>query len=415
MIVKSRFFYGYWIVLAGLIILTLTSGFAFFGFSIFNKPIADEFGWSRGEVTAAFSLFTIIAAVLSPVVGRLTDKRGPHQVLFLGTIVIALALFLLSRTSALWNYYLLHLCLGTGHVLLGTIPISIIISNWFYRARGTMQGLAFTGIGLGGIVLAAPVGSYLIPGLGWRNAYIAIAFFLLVIMLLLQFFVIKEYPRQKGLNPYGQETLAMLGDQDSKIVETAGLNRKEAMGTLAFWIIALTSMVYGASLTAALQNQVSILTEQGFTATSAVAAIGVVGIGSAVGKLIFGFLCDRINPKYAAAISYVFTASSLIIMIQARSMASLWLFAVIHGLGHGGWAPNLAMLALSYFGKRHYGAVLGGIHLLYMAGLAIGPMIAGFAYDQTGSYRLVLMVLAILCFVSVPIITFIKKPEIASK
>jgi len=309
---------------------------------------------------------------------------------------------------------LLHLCLGLGHVLLGTIPLSIILSNWFYRLRGTMQGLAFTGIGLGGILLAAPIGNYLIPNLGWRNAYLVIALFLLFTMLLLLFFVVKNHPRQKGLRPYGQEATEVADDYGSKTRGTTSLNRKEAIGTLTFWIIALTSMVYGMSLTAALQNQVSILTEQGFTATNAVVAIGIVGLGSATGKFIFGYLCDRINPKYAAAISYALTASSLIIMIQARSMAHLWLFAVIHGLGHGGWAPNLAMLAVSYFGLKHYGAVLGAMHLLYMTGLAIGPVIAGFAYDQTGSYRLVLIVFAVLCFVSVPLISLIRKPKIIS-
>jgi len=243
---------------------------------------------------------------------------------------------------------------------------------------------------------------------------LVIALFLLFIMLPLLLFIVKNHPHQKGLHPYGQEVAEVADDHGSKTRETTGLNRKEAMGTLTFWIIALTSMVYGASLTAALQNQVSILTEQGFTATNAVAAIGIVGIGSAVGKLIFGYLCDRINPKYAAAISYALTASSLIIMIQARSMAHLWLFAVIHGLGHGGWAPNLAMLAASYFGLKQYGTVLGAIHLLYMTGLAIGPMVAGFAYDQTGSYHLVLTVFAILCFVSIPLIAVIRKPKIVS-
>ena len=414
MIIRNKFFYGYWIVLAGMVILTLNAGFAFFGFSVFNKPIADEFGWSRGEVTVAFSIFIITAAILSPIVGWLTDKRGPRQVLFLGTIVLPLALFLLSRTSALWNYYLFHLCLGIGHVLLQTIPLSIIISNWFHRLRGTMQGLAFTGIGLGGIVLAAPIGNYLIPNIGWSNTYLVMALFLLFIMLPLLLFIVKNHPYQKGLHPYGQEVAEVADGHGSKAKEITGLSLKEATGTLTFWVIALTSMVYGASLTAALQNQVSILTEQGFTATSAVAAIGIVGLGSAVGKLIFGYLCDRINPKYAAAISYALTASSLIIMIQARSMAHLWLFAVIHGLGHGGWAPNLAMLAASYFGLKQYGTVLGTIHLLYMTGLAIGPMVAGFAYDQTGSYHLVLTVFAILCFVSIPLIAVIRKPKIVS-
>ena len=411
MIIQKKFFYGYWIVLAGLITLTLTSGFAFFGFSVFNKTIADEFGWSRGEVTAAFSVFMLTVAILSPIVGRLTDRHGPRHVLFLGTTVMSLTLFLLSRTSAIWNYYLLHLCLGIGNVLLGTIPVSIILTNWFSQLRGTMQGLAFTGIGLGGIVLAAPIGNYLIPNLGWRSSYLVMALFLLVTMFPLIFFVVKDHPYQKGLRPYGQELAAVAEAHSSKTKGTTGLSLKETLQGPTFWIIGLTSAVYGLSLTAAVQNQVSILTEQGFTATSAVAAIGIVGLGSAVGKFLFGFLCDRIDSKYAAAISYILTASSLIIMIQARSMAHLWLFAVLHGLGHGGWAPNLAMLAASYFGLKHYGAVLGAIHLLYMAGVAIGPMIAGFAYDQIGSYHLVLMVLAGLCFVSAPLIAAIRKPK----
>ena len=99
MTIKNRFFYGYWIVLAGFAIMTLSSGLAFYGFSVLNKPIADDLGWSRGEVTAAFFAFMLAMAIVSPIVGQLTDRRGPRQVLFLGIIVMSLALILLSKTS----------------------------------------------------------------------------------------------------------------------------------------------------------------------------------------------------------------------------------------------------------------------------------------------------------------------------
>ena len=397
--------------MAVFLITALNAGLGFYGFSVLNKPIADEFGWSRGEVTAAFFVFLMVVAAGSPIVGRLVDKRGARQLLFFGTIAMSLALFLLSRTSAIWNFYLLHLCLGIGFVFLGTVPISILLSSWFYRSRGTIQGLAFTGIGIGGLAMAPLIGNYLIPNLGWRNAYLVMAFLLLVITLPLLFFVVKNHPRQNVLHPYGQEVAEVPDDYSSKTKGITGLSLKEAMGTLTFWIIVPTSAVYGMSATAAMQNQVSILTEQGFTATSAVAAIGAIGLFSAVGKFLFGYLCDRIGPKYATAISYALTAFSLVTMTQARSMAHLWLYVVLSGLGQGGWAPNLAMLALHYFGLKHYGAVLGAIHLIFWVGAAVGPMIAGFAYDQTGSYRLILWVIAGLCFVSIPLITVIRKSK----
>ena len=135
-----------------------------------------------------------------------------------------------------------------------------------------------------------------------------------------------------------------------------------------------------------------------------------IGLFSAVGKFLFGYLCDRIDPKYAAAIAYTLVAFSLITMIQIRSMVHLWLYALLMGLGQGGWAPNLAMLTGNYFGSKHYGAVLGAIHLIFFAGEAVGPMIMGFTYDQTGSYRLILVVFVWLCLASVPLISVIRKP-----
>ena len=165
-------------------------------------------------------------------------------------------------------------------------------------------------------------------------------------------------------------------------------------------------------MTGALQNQVSILGGQGFGAAEAVVAIGVVGLFSGAGKFLFGFLCDHIEPKYAAAIAYALVGFSLLVVVQARSLAYLWVYAVLLGLGQGGWAPNLAMLAANNFGLKHYGTVLGGMHLIFFAGEAIGPTLAGLVYDQSGSYRLILVIFAVLCFVSIPVITAARKPEV---
>jgi MFS family permease len=164
-------------------------------------------------------------------------------------------------------------------------------------------------------------------------------------------------------------------------------------------------------MTAPLMNQVSILGEQGFTSVEAVSAIGLLGLFSAFGKFLFGFLCDRVNPRYATAISYALIAFCLVVMLHAHTSAHLLLYAVFMGLGQGGWAPNIAMLTAYYFGRKHYGVVLGAVHLIFITGEAVGPMIAGFAFDRTGSYRMILTLFALLCFISVPLIAFIKKPK----
>ncbi len=407
---SKRLFYGYWIVLSGFIVLTVSNGLGFYGFSVLNKPVGDEFGWSRSAVTAAFSAFIIGAAVFSPLVGRFTDKRGPSKTFFLGIVVMSLSFFLLSRTTAVWNYCLLHFLLGIGLVLLGPIPVSVIITSWFYRFRGTMQGLAFTGIGVGGLIFAPLIGNYFIPNFGWRTTYLFMAVLVLGAMMPLECFVVRDLPEQKGLSPYGFGEPGITNSKGSELESLTGLSLRNAMREKTFWIIGLTSAIYGMCINAGLQNQVSILTEHNFRVADAVMAIGFVGLSSAIGKFLFGLLCDWINSKYASSLAYALVALSLFTMIQASTRLHLWVYAALMGLGQGGWAPNMAMLSVGYFGLKHYGAVLGAVHLTFMLGESLGPILAGLAYDQTGNYHFVLFLMGCSGIACAALIAIIKKP-----
>jgi len=410
----TRFFYGYWIVLAGFVTLTLSSGLTYYGFSVMNKPVADWFGWSRGEVTLGFTCFAVAMAVTSPLVGRLTDKRGPRQVLIIGTIVLAVCLILLSRISSLWSYCVLHFGLGMAMTILGAVPISVLITNWFHRLRGTMQGLSFIGLGFGGFAFGPLIGNHLIPNLGWRDTYAVLALLSAVIMALVILFLVRNHPRDKGLSPYGAEATEMLDAHRLQAEKAPGLSLKETLGTSAFWLISLTAAVYGMALTGGLQNLASILTTKPeFTAGDAAFAVGVVGLCSAAGKFVFGYLCDRIDPKYTTAAAYAFTGLSLAVLMLAHSMYHLWLYGILLGLGMGGWAPNTAMLANRYFGMRQYGTILGNIHLIFMLGEAVGPALVGRVYDQTLTYNTILITLSILCTAAIPLIIIIRKPVLS--
>jgi sugar phosphate permease len=385
-----KFFYGYWIVVAGFVILTVSNGLAWYGFSVMNAPVADWFHWSRSEVALGFTFLAVAMAVISPFVGRLTDNRGPRQVLIIGTVVLSLSLLLLSRTSALWSYYLLHAGLGMASALLGPVPISVIISNWFRRLRGTMQGITFIGIGFGGVVFGPFIGNYLIPNLGWRNAYVVTGLLSAVIMTLVILFLVRNHPQDKGLSPYGVEATEAAKEQVSEASKTSGLSLKEALGMSAFWLIALTFAVYGIGLTGSIQNLVSIVTSQEFTAGQAAFVIGIIGLFSAAGKFAFGYLGDRINPKYNTAIAYALTALSLITLALARSIHHLRLYGILVGLGMGGWAPNTAALTANYFGLKQYGTILGTIHLIFMAAEAAGPALVALAFERSATYHSIL-------------------------
>jgi MFS family permease len=415
--IMRKFFYGYWIVLAGFITLTLSSGLTFYGFSVMNQSVAadPQFHWSPGQVTLAFTFFAVAMAVTSPLVGRLTDKRGPRQVLVIGTVVLALSLVLLSTISSLWSYCLLHFALGMSMTILGAVPISVLISNWFHRRRATMQGLSFIGLGFGGFAFGPPIRNYLIPNLGWRHTYVALALLSAVIMALVILCVVRNQPRDKGLSPYGAGVAKAANDRRPETEKAAGLTVRETLSRSAFWLISLTAAVYGMGLNGGLQNLERILTARPeFTPGDAAFAVGVVGLSSAAGKFVFGYLCDRIDPKYTTAAAYAFTASSLAVLTLAHSVYHLWLFGILLGLGMGGWAPNTATLAANYFGQRQYGTILGNIHLIFMLGEAVGPALVGRVYDQTLTYNTILLILSVLCAAGIPLIIIIRKPKLTS-
>jgi len=406
-----KFFYGYWIVVAGFVTLTMSNGLAWYGFSVLNTPVADEFGWSRSEAALGFTFLAVAMAVMSPFVGRLTDNRGPRQVMIIGTVVLSLSLLLLSKTSSLWNYYLLHLSLGMAMALLGPVPISVIISNWFHRLRGTMQGISFIGIGFGGVVFGPLTGNYLIPNFGWRGAYLVTGLLSAIIMTLVIIFLVKNHPRDKGLTPYGAEATEITDNNESEPVKIPGLTLKKVLGMSAFWLIALTFGIYGIGLTGSIQNLVSIVTSQEFTAGQAAFVIGIIGLFSAAGKFAFGYLSDKIDPKYNTAIAYALTGLSLITLALARSIHHLWLYGILVGVGMGGWAPNTAALTANYFGLKQYGVILGTIHLVFMSAEAAGPALVALAFERGATYNSILIILSILCAVAIPLIIIIKKPD----
>ncbi len=411
---RPRVFYGYWVVVATFFCLLLVSGFGFFNFSLFVKPLEADFGWSRGGIMVAFTILNLAMGAASPFIGRIVDRYGARKVIFVGALIGSLGFVLLSQVSALWHFYVGWSVAGVGLAAMGIVPASAVVSNWFERKRGLAIGIMSAGIGAGGFVLAPVIGGYLIPDFGWRVAYLASASLTLGLIIPLALLVIKQKPADMGLYPDGIETPEAIAVSKSSLSASEGLTLKEALATSSFWLIVSSFLLSGFTQIGLAQTHIPYLQDIGFSEAVAAGALSSVGIGSLIGKLGFGWLCDRIQAKYVYSMGLGLQLVSIVILMSVGSaspLAVIWLYAIIMGLGLGSWLPTLSMLVSTNFGLVSYGTIFGTVSLAHSVGAAIGPLVAGYMYDITSKYHSAFIIFLVLSLVVVPVILLVRHPK----
>ncbi len=406
---KPGIFYGYWILAACFVCLCIFSGVGMWAFGIFFKPVMHEFGWTRAAVSLAFTMLYLVQGLFQPVAGRFTDRYGPRKVIFVGALVAGLGFVLLSLTRGLWHYYLFYAVVGVGSSAIGLVPISALISNWFTERRGAALGIATTGIGVGGIIFSPLIGTCLIPAYGWRPTFFILALLIWLIVLPVTFLVTRDRPKVSA--PPQEERLTV----EAQVVGSAPSNRndwtlKRALKTSTFWLIVLGFLLTNLTSIGIFQHQVNHFTDIGLSTAVAAASLSLVGLGSTIGKVSFGFLSDRFRPRHCAAISFSFQAVSIAVLLSVKSEALVWLYAVLMGIGMGGWAPLIPQLVTVNFGAVSFGIILGTMRLIQNFGIVLGPLVAGYAYDITHTYQWLFLIFLALYAVAIPSIIAARRP-----
>ena len=184
-----------WVVVGAVwVTLAIASGL-YFSFPVFFVALLEEFGWSRGATAAAFSISSIVQGLLSPVVGTLVDRLGPRRVILSGTFVLGGACLLASRIGSLWSLYLVTGVLAAAGVCaVSWVPSGALIARWFAERRGSMMGIAFSGMGAGVLVMG-PLAQWLIDGYGWRTAYLVLGTGTLAVLIPIVWFGVQDAPR----------------------------------------------------------------------------------------------------------------------------------------------------------------------------------------------------------------------------
>lgn len=410
----SRFFYGYWIVAFAFLCLTICIGCGSFVFSLFVSPLQAELHWSRGEIMMGFTIFWVMMGVASPLFGRVLDRHGARRAIPLGAIVMGLGFLVVSVMDSLLLFYLGYVLVGVGAAGIGPVPTSAIVSNWFRKKRGTAVGITSAGIGAGGFIMA-PIVGYLLSAFDWRTAYLSMAVIVWVSIIPLSLLLVRTRPEDVGLHPDGALEAEETHRTGAGNGVVWGFSLRQAAATLPFWLIAVSYLLGNFSSMGGLQAQVPNLNDIGFPTATAAAALGAIGFGSGVGKVFFGWLCDRMQPRLASAIGLTLQCAAVLILLQLRSdspAALIWTYALLMGFGAGSWLPTMSMLVSGSFGLAFYGSVFGVVNLAQSVGTAVGPLVAGVMYDTMGTYRWAFMLFAALYAIAIPAVLLVRRPKL---
>jgi MFS family permease len=398
---KPRFFYGYVVVGAGIIIQLIIIGMGS-TYGVFFNPLLEEFEWTRAVLSGASALSLLLMGFLAIVAGGLTDRFGPRVVMSVCGLLFSLGFLLMSRINDVWQLYLVYgvlVAFGSGAV--DVIPLSIT-ARWFVKKRGFMSGVVKVGTGLGMFIMPLVAGG-LIGAYEWRTAYVILGVIAIVVVIPFSQ-LLRRGPEPTP--PAGGEEPAGAGG--SRVVREEGLSLREAARTRQFWTLCITYLLIFFYANTIVLHIVPHASDLNFSVASAAGVLSTVGALSVVGRLVMGYVGDRIGNKRAIIICFVIAIATLAWLQFAREVWSLYLFAVIYGFAHGGFFAILSPIVAGLFGTYSQGANLGVVIFSGTIGGSIGPVLAGHVFDVTHSYRLVFIILLVLAVIGLLLIMSLK-------
>ncbi len=390
----KRPYYG-WVIVA-VVFVTMGVGVnARTAFSLLFPPILAEFGWDQGVTAGAFSFGFLVSAGLSPVLGRLMDRHGPRLVIEAGVLLMGTGLLLATLVRQPWQLYAtLGVLVGGGSVCLGYAGQSLFLPNWFVRRRGLAMSIAFSGVGVGSIVLL-PSMQMLIEHAGWRAACVAMGALVLAVLVPLNL-LLRQRPEDIGLLPDGDRAAAAVtaGRPGTNVVDAAWAaidwTLPRAVHTARFWWLALGYFCALYAWYAVQVHQTKYLVEIGFTSTLAAWALGIVSLAGIPGQIMLGHLSDRIGREWvwtAGSCGFAICYVALLAMDQVPSVVLLYLMVIAQGMLGYGITSVFGAIPAEIFQGRHYGSVFGTLMLSAIGGGAAGPFVTGVLHDATGNYR----------------------------
>lgn len=352
-------------------------------FGVFLTTLSHEFGWSRGQVSLAFTLATLTAMVTMPLTGWLTDRLGARRPILVCTAAFgALYTSMALLTAHLWHLYGVFLLLGLVGPGTSAVPHASLISRWFTQRRGLALGIAMCGTALGGVIWPS-ASQALLAHCGWRQSYALSGAAVLFIAVPLLFFLLKEPVTSRR-------------PSDRSAGEHAeGLGRREVLRSRLLWLLLAAFFIISTSIQACMIHLVPLLTDRGMSPAAAASAASVLGAAGMIGRLGTGWLLDVLPAGRVPTLAFSLVAAGIFLLFFGATGTGAYCAAALIGFGYGSESATIPYLVGRYFGLRAFGEIYSYIFITVPLGGALGPALMGLEFDRAGSYQRALLLCAV--------------------
>jgi sugar phosphate permease len=371
-------------------------GFMFYGLPFFYDFWVKDFGWSHATVTSGNAVGKIVMGLFAFGAGWIIDRFGPRRVMLVGILIGGGAVIGLSMITSIWQFYFFYILTALAYMTAGPLPNQVLVSRWFDKSRGKAMGVAYLGIGIGGMIVPQ-VNKFLIDQLGWHNAMMMLGVLMILIAFPMVWFV-KDNDENKPAEIKSREPKVPL---------------KTIFKSRNVYLLIIGSMCSIGAVSGTSQNLKLFLSlDLNYSQQLAANLISIVLASSLVGRLFMGWLADRWPKKYVMILIYFIVAGSLPLLYFASTPGFIYVFAFFFGVGLGGDYMIIPLMAAELFGVRVLGRIMGIILTADGFGEALSPLLVGWLRDRGGSYTngfTALIILAVIGAIAISLLP--KKPD----
>jgi len=374
-----------WVVLFAACMLNIASRADHGSFGVFVEPLVELFGWSRGDISAAYSIAFIVGLPAVVVMGWLGDRYGARWLMIGAALLITAGTYLIGTITELWQFYVYYgFFVGSmGHAAF-TVLLPVILTRWFDRYMGLAVGIYWAAMGIGPMIFA-PVFRWLIETRGWPQAFTLIAVIVGVILVAFSL-LIRSSPKEMGLKPYGAEK----SPPEPHVpvahgIAPAGLT--EVLTRRPAWLLIAIHHIGCVGHSIILAHIVSMAIVKGVSGMEAAGVLGTLAGASAVSRFASAILAARFGGRILLTLALIGQGAPILILFFANEAWTFYAFALIFGLCYGGEMVGFPIINRQMFGAT---APLGTIYSFQMVGagtgMALGGWLGGFLFDLSGAY-----------------------------
>ncbi len=412
---KDNKFYGWKLVAVLFAVYFFNAAFPYYGGVVINSFMSADMGLDRSMLGLGFSTFAVAFGLSSPLVGMLVTQFGARSTLLAGCAVLMAGTLLMAfAVSTAWHYiFYFGVIIGIGVSLGSIIPIQSSITFWFNRRRAFAMAVVMSASGVSALI-SAPLLARIIDVTGnWRMAWVAVTVTALLAAIITALGVIDK-PGDIGQKPDGINH-QLPGATSRANAHTTKVHQSpdnwsipEVVRNRSWWLIVFGSFAFLAPFNVAMGHGVVHLLDLGHSKELASFSVGLVVMCSIVGRLLGGWLGDRLEPRitWSAALGMMFLG--VFLLKNGSSIAMVYAYAAMLGIGMGASYVCMITLIGNYFGVNSYARIAGLLFPIATVLAAFSPILAGVAYDRLGSYQsafYVVMIIALLGAITMPFAT----------